>query len=317
MRDYRSSVGFDDQPEPLRHWRISFVAQREFLVWFFRTYAFDEPPENFLAFLIKPGMVGGMWRDDESFGAREVGPYRADQFHSGDPYEISNGHLIECMPTGQRGAKSTTSGASLLGSDPDVESAGIDAGFSPDPSMLRAPDISIGGLKDELGWSATAPILAVEYADTGQNEPSLRQKIVELLKAGTKYIWVVRLHGPKCVEVHEVGAPVRIMRIGETLEAPGALRNPVPVSAFYDPKEASRLTLRNLLQREGFDGLDDLKLQSRLIEARSAVRRVLAKRKLPLSALEESRIETCSNLEMLERWLENAIDAPSAAHALE
>lgn len=262
-----------------------------------------------------------MWRDDESFGAREKGPYRADQFHSGDPYEISNGRLIECMPTGQRGSKSTSSGASLLASDPDVESAGVDAGFSPDPSMLRAPDISIGGLKDEPGWSSTAPILAVEYADTGQNEPSLRQKIAELLNAGTKYIWVVRLHGPKCVEVHEVGAPVRIMRIGETLEAPGALRNPVPVSAFYDPKEASRLTLRNLLQREGYAGLDDLKTkerdEGRLIEARSAVRRVLAKRKLPLSALEESRIENCSNPEMLERWLENAIDAPSAAHALE
>jgi hypothetical protein len=159
--------------------------------------------------------------------------------------------------------------------------------------------------------------LAVEYADTGQNEVTLRQKIVELLRAGTKYIWVVRLQGPQCVEVHEQGAPVHIMRIGDILEAPGALRNPVPVSAFYDPKEAQRLTLRNLLQREGYAGLDDLKLQSRLAEARNAVRRVLARRKLPLSASDEARIDACSKLETLERWLDNAVDAPSTSHALE
>lgn len=255
-----------------------------------------------------------MWRPEDGQG---VGPYRAEQIHAGDPYELSNGHLVECMPTGQRGAKSTTSGASLLGTDPDVDGAGIDAGFSPNPAMLRAPDISIGGLKDEPGWANTAPLLAVEYADTGQNEVSLRQKIAELLQAGTKYIWVVRLHGPQCVEVHEPGAPVRIMRIGDILEAPGALRNPVPVSAFYDPKEAQRLTLRNLLQREGYAGLEDLKHQTRLAEARNALRRVLAKRKLPVSAADESRIDACAKLETLERWLENAIDAPSTQHALE
>lgn len=271
-------------------------------------------PENFLAKAHFGDNVAGMWLPD---GGRGAGPYRADQIQAKDPYELSNGHLVECMPTGQRGAKSTTSGASLLAADPEVESAGIDAGFSPDAGTLRAPDISIGGLKDEPGWTTTAPLLAVEYADTGQNEVSLRQKIIDLLRAGTKYIWVVRLHGPQCVEVHEQDAPVRIMRIGDILEAPGALRNPVPVSAFYDQKEAQRLTLRNLLQREGYQGLEDVKLQSRLLEARNAVRRVLAKRKLPLSAADQARIDTCNNLEILERWLDNAIDAPNAAHALE
>jgi hypothetical protein len=111
------------------------------------------------------------------------------------------------------------------------------------------------------------------------------------------------------------------MRIGDILEAPGALRNPVPVSAFYDPKEAQRLTLRNLLQREGYAGLNDLKDKSRdegrLAEARNAVRRVLARRKLPLSASDEARIDACSKLETLERWLDNAVDAPSTSHALE
>ena len=91
--------------------------------------------------------------------------------------------------------------------------------------------------------------------------------------------------------------------------------------AFYDPKEAQRLTLRNLLQREGYAGLDDLKDKSRdegrLAEARNAVRRVLARRKLRISTSENDRIDTCANLETLERWLDNAVDAPSTAHALE
>ena len=103
-------------------------------------------------------------------------------------------------------------------------------GHSPNASVLRAPDISIGGLKDEPGWTSTAPLLAVEYADTGQNEVTLRQKVVELF---------------------------------------------------------------------------------------NAVRRVLARRKLHLSASDNARIDACSNLETLERWLDNAVDAPSTSLALE
>jgi len=53
-----------------------------------------------------------------------------------------------------------------------------------------------------------------------------------------------------------------------------------------------------------------------LREARSALRRVLAKRKLGLSAADEARIDTCADLATLERWLEQAIDASSAAEAL-
>jgi hypothetical protein len=92
-------------------------------------------------------------------------------------------------------------------------------------------------------------------------------------------------------------------------------------SAFYDPKEAQRLTLRNLLQREGYAGLEDLKDRSRdegrMAEARGALRRVFAKRKLHVASSDEARIDACSNLETLERWHDNAIDASSATDALE
>jgi Uma2 family endonuclease len=184
-----------------------------------------------------------------------AGPYTASDIRPGEPYELSNGHRIECMGTGQRGARNNAAGTILLGTDPDTRSVGVDAGISTNPKMLRAPDIVIGDLEDKPGWAPHAPPLAVEYADTGQDESELRKKIAELLAAGTQWIWVVRQHGPRCVEVHSPSAPVRLARIGETLEAPGILRNPVPVSALYDPNEAQRLALRNLLQREGYENL--------------------------------------------------------------
>nr|VFJ77195.1 MAG: conserved hypothetical protein (putative transposase or invertase) [Candidatus Kentron sp. FW] len=77
-----------------------------------------------------------------------------------------------------------------------------------------------------------------------------------MLAAGTRYIWVVRLMGPQRVEVHTKDAPMRILSATDTLEAPGILRNPVPVQALFDRKEAHRVTLRNLLQREGYENLE-------------------------------------------------------------
>jgi hypothetical protein len=49
---------------------------------------------------------------------------------------------------------------------------------------------------------------------------------------------------------------------------------------------------------------------------RAALRRVLARRKLPLHADEQARIDACTDLPTLERWLEQAVDAASVAEAL-
>jgi hypothetical protein len=50
--------------------------------------------------------------------------------------------------------------------------------------------------------------------------------------------------------------------------------------------------------------------------ARSSLRRVLALRKLELSAEQEQQIAACKDLETLQRWLDQAIFAESAAEAL-
>src|SRR5579871_1209540 len=111
-----------------------------------------------------------------------VGPYTADQIRPGEPYELSDGFKIECMGTGGRGSRSNLTGSMVLDTDPEAPPAGVDAGVSPVPSMLRAPDIAVGGIEDTPGWAKTSPPLCVEYADRSQNEKDLQKKIREFMR---------------------------------------------------------------------------------------------------------------------------------------
>jgi len=79
---------------------------------------------------------------------------------------------------------------------------------------------------------------------------------------------VVRLTGPRRVEVHQPGQGVRILNPGEQLTAPGILANPVPVEALYDREAARQVILRNLLQRQGYASLDDVRAEG---EARGEI----------------------------------------------
>ena len=199
------------------------------------------------------------------------GPFDVTQVRSGDRYELSRGHPIYVAPTGGAGARGTVLGAEVLETDPAVETAGIDAGYALAADTLRAPDVAVGNVPDAPGWIAGVPPLAVEYAGTGQHEGDLQDKIGELLAAGTRWIWVARLVGPRRVEVYEAGQPVRTVVVGEELHAPGVLANPVPVAALFDRAAAHAATLRNLLQRAGYASLDAVREQGRA-EGREAGR---------------------------------------------
>jgi hypothetical protein len=63
-------------------------------------------------------------------------------------------------------------------------------------------------------------------------------------------------------------------------------------------------------------GLETGRLEGQLTEARKALRRVLAGRQLTPSPADSTRIEACSDLATLERWLDQAVTARSAADAL-
>ncbi len=246
----------------------------------------------------------------------DAGPFTADQIRDGDPYELSNGHPILCLPGGVEHAARNLQGGALLESDPDVEWAGVDAGFSPNPGTLRAPDVAVASKPENTtGWIPGAPLLAVEYADRGQDKAGLKQKIADLLAAGTRYIWVVRLVGPQRVEVHTPGAPMRICTAGEELTAPGVLRNPIPVQAFFNQDEARRITFRNLLQREGYDSLnaawqegrEEGREEGEITGQAQMLLTLLEARGMAVDDGSQARIFACRDGEHLRQWLRNAL----------
>ena len=239
------------------------------------------------------------------------GPFRADQLRPGDPYELSDGHAIVSEPSGRRHGTKHLVGGALIATDPAVEEVGIEVGHVLDPWTLRAPDVSVGGVDQDPGFSRTAPVLAVEYVEKGRDERDLQRKIRELLGAGSRLVWVVRLGGEPRVEVHRRGAAPSVKYAGDVLDAPGVLCNAVPVEALYDRSAAQAAMLRNLLQRAGYEGTDALVESGRLAQARAVLRRMLSRRGLALGPADDAAIDACTDLATLDRWIDGAADASS------
>ncbi|HEU4532874.1 MAG TPA: hypothetical protein VFS00_02105, partial [Polyangiaceae bacterium] len=64
------------------------------------------------------------------------------------------------------------------------------------------------------------------------------------------------------------------------------------------------------------DYLGQARVEGQLVQARSVVRRVLAARKLKPSPADETKLDACADLATLDRWLEQALTAETAAEAL-
>lgn len=193
----------------------------------------------------------------------DPGPFRAADLPDGSRYELDAGHPIWCAPAGQRHAAASIDGALVIGTDPKVQRAGLDPGYSFAEDELAAPDIAVlpAGTPDG-GWGTAAPPLLIEYHDRGSKKADLERRIRTFLERGTRYLWVVHLDGTKFVEVIEPGKPRVKKTIGQELVAPEVLENPVPVEALFEPHAARHAALRNLLRREGYDSLDAVRLQA-------------------------------------------------------
>ena len=262
-----------------------------------------------------------------------IGPTVAGEIRSGEPRELSYGHVIECAPTGGSGSEPNRLGASVVGWDPLVKEAGVDTGYSPRPDMLRAPDVAVGNVPNKPGWVEGVPELAIEYADIGQDEEKLQTKIVDLLDAGTKHLWVVRLAGPRRVEIFERGKRVRTALPGETIAAPGVLKNAVRVEALYDRDEAERATLRNLLQRQGYEDLDDVlqkgieqgvekgiergRAEGEAAGLATAVIAVLEAREIRVTKAARERVARSTDVAELALWVRRAAVVQKAAELFE
>lgn len=249
------------------------------------------------------------------------GPYRASQLREGDRYELSQGHVLECAPAGNRHAQAHGDGAMVLRSDPAAAGRfGIDLGIAAeDDQSLRAPDLVVGVSARRPGWERSCPPLAVEYADVGQNEEALQEKIAALLAGGTELVWVVRLVGPLRVEVHARGRAMVVAGLDEELHAPGVLCNPVPVRALVETDAANAVALRNLLQIHGYGSVADIRAEGEAQgeargEARGlakAILRVLAARGMVATDAQVAEIRGCQEEATLNGWLVRAVSAGS------
>jgi hypothetical protein len=195
---------------------------------------------------------------------KRLGPggFRASDLREGTPYELSDGHPVLCLPAGARHGSGAVAGTLAIATLPGVEEVGNEVGYTQAPGSLRAPDIAVGNVPDRPGWVKGVPALAVEYADRGQDESELREKVGELLEGGTRAVWVVRLQGPRRVEVHGPGGSFHVATAGESLAVPGSAA-PLPVDALYDRATALDVALRNLLLRHGYRDLDAVREEGR------------------------------------------------------
>jgi Uma2 family endonuclease len=251
------------------------------------------------------------------------GPFRVDQLHDGDRYELSEGHALYCYPGGHEHGRTRAILSGILGTDPDVEEAGADVGHQLTDDTLRAPDVSVGNVPPGPGWAQGAPALAVEIAGSGQDEADLAKKIEELLEHGARFIWVIRLTGPRRVEVHQPGRPFVTLVPGDLLEAPGVLRNPVPVEALFDAGVADRVALRNLLQRHGYESLEAVREEAKVegraegrVEGRVEIlRRLVVARFGAVPDALEAKLRRATEAE-LDELADRVVTAPAAEDLL-
>ena len=235
------------------------------------------------------------------------GPFQPGHVSDGDRYEISRGHPLYVAPAGSRHGSEHAVGVLPLATDPAVREAGIDVGYALDDHTLRAPDIAVGNVPNTPGWVKGAPALAVEYADRGTNEEDLQAKIVELLAAGTLLVWVLRLIGPRRVEVYSAGAAPKTVGSGGMLEADGILSRPLPVDALFDRDRANEVTLENLLMQQGYASIDDVQTRSVRATLRATLDSMCRSWQLPVDESRRAWLDS-ADADALQRVLEHLIE---------
>lgn len=95
-------------------------------------------------------------------------------------------------------------------------------------------------------------------------------------------------------------------------EAPSSLREVI----MEDLKHEFRTEFARKYFSQGLEKGREEGLEKGRQEARQSVRALLARRSIALTPEQERRIDTCTDLEMLHRWLNRAVDAASAADVI-
>ncbi|MEP7127122.1 MAG: hypothetical protein ABJE95_39680 [Byssovorax sp.] len=115
-----------------------------------------------------------------------------------------------------------------------------------------------------------------------------------------------------------------ILHVLDSLPMSNAAREDLHRYAFPKTDDPERLARRRDLINYGLemspeireDLFGEARKEGHRDEARKAVRRVLKARNLAIAAADEAQLDACSDLDTLERWLDQAIVATSTTEAL-
>lgn len=105
---------------------------------------------------------------------------------------------------------------------------------------------------------------------------------------------------------------------GEVIEDP-ALHLPIPVEALIDGLASDDAAARALLAKKNRvlnHALEEREARAQREAARKYLFRILESRGIVLDAAQRARIDTCDDLEALERWMVRAIEVRDAAELL-
>jgi DNA-binding transcriptional ArsR family regulator len=198
--------------------------------------------------------------------------------------------------------------------------------FAPDVSVFpSAPDPKTKGRQlDELAFEVASEQALSVPTDKARKlvARGVRRVFCVLLKKGRLLEWSRDVDGwatvPKTSSIHDP-CLVRPLPVAALLDAARAddemgeallvKRPPSILRALSESEEKGLVKGVKQGRREG-------EKKGRVVEARNAVRRVLARRALPLDAEHAARIDACTDLATLERWLDQAVAAASTAEAL-
>jgi DNA-binding transcriptional ArsR family regulator len=198
--------------------------------------------------------------------------------------------------------------------------------FAPDVSIFpSAPDPKTKGRQlEELAFEVASKQALRVPTDKARKliARGVRRVFCVLVKQGRLLEWsratdgwatvpeTSSIHDPCLVRPLPVAALLDAARADDEMgEALLVKRPPSILRALSESEEKGLVKGVKQGRREG-------EKKGRVVEARNAVRRVLARRGLALDAEHAARIDACTDLATLERWLDQAVAAASTAEAL-
>jgi Uma2 family endonuclease len=245
----------------------------------------------------------------------------------GTRHEILDGKLFPVPPSQEPHASLNSKLAALL-------EAHVAADFNAAVDMLTrthhldefAPDASVyPAARDPDTGGRQLEHLAFEVVST-ESLGHAATKAAKLHERGVRRIFALDVEGQRVLEWSPSKGAWKSLKEGTRIED-HCLAVPLPVDAIAravktdDAVAAALLAkgnaiLQQAISRSRQEGMRQGEHKGKVEEARRAVLRVLSRRGLVLTPEQQAQVEACGDLATLERWLDQAITAPSADEAL-